>query len=85
MKSEQRLHQRFFIWHSGFVIPATSKRPKVIKRVKPGVVAVTEVELDGVAADHAPVLHGDAGKGLLICATDLVAQQITFTGVFSTG
>ena len=46
---------------------------------------VTEVELDGVAADHAPVLHGDAGEGFLVGAADLVAEQVAFTGVFGAG
>ena len=47
--------------------------------------AVAEVELDGVATDHAPVFDGDTGKVLLIGATDLFAEQVALTGVLGAG
>ena len=44
--------------------------------------AIAEIELDRVAADHSPITHGDAGKALLTATAELTAQEIALAGVF---
>lgn len=46
--------------------------------------AIAEVKLNGVAADHPPVLHGDTRKLLLRGPANFVADKVALSGVFST-